>query len=152
MVSGRNTLLVAFNGGSEERKNLTIARSVDDGQTWTTRVISADASFGSLAVARNGTVGVAWIQHIPSQPECWRAYFSASTDNGQTFRPPAVISSAISCPSMSTKTAAADFRRGDNDYGDYMGLASAQDGSFHPIWLDARDGNLAVYTALIEVR
>jgi hypothetical protein len=152
MASGHNSLFLAFNGGSEARRNLTVARSTDNGETWTSKVISRDASFGSLAVAPNGTVGIAWIQHVPSKRECWHAYFSASTDNGKTFRAPAIISSSVSCPSTVTKAAAAGFRRGENDFGDYIGLASAADGSFHPIWLDARDGTLAVYTVSINVQ
>src|SRR5689334_21792831 len=115
-VAAGSALLIAFNGGPERRRNLTVARSTDDGETWTTKVISPDASFGSLATAPNGMIGITWIQHLRTSPECWQAYFAVSTDNGQTFSAPVVVSTALSCPGTVAKTAAAGFKRGDNDY------------------------------------
>ena len=36
--------------------------------------------------------------------------------------------------------------------GDYIGLTAAADGSFHPVWIDGRNGIFQVYTARIEAR
>lgn len=151
MASGRAALYLAWNGGPADHRNLTVARSTDNGENWTAKIISPAANFGSLAVAENGTLGVAWIQHLATSPECWQAYFSASIDNGKTFTIPSVISTAPSCPNSAAKSIAAKFGGEGRDYGDYMGLASVSDGTFHPVWLDARDGVLEVYTSSIKI-
>jgi len=119
MASGSGALYLAWNGGPEDRRNLTVARSIDNGETWTTKLIGTDANFGSLAVAGNGMLGVAWIQHLPNQPECWHTCFSVSTDKGQAFTIPSVISTAPSCPNPAAKSVASKFSRGGRDYGDY---------------------------------
>lgn len=152
MVAGQSAIYAAWNGGTEARRNLMVARSIDEGNTWVSKVVSTEARFGSLAVAGDGTLGVAWIQHLRNRPYCWNTYFSFSVDGGQTFANPTRVSTSPSCPSNAARKTAHLFKRGDHDYGDYMGLAATADGVFHPVWLDARSGVLEVYTAAIRIR
>jgi len=94
---------------------------------------------------------VSWLQHETGEGKshCYRIYFAASIDGGESFTPPQVVSEVVSCPdSAANKETIGRWARG----GDYMGLAAAADGSFHPVWVDARDGAFQVYTARIEVR
>jgi hypothetical protein len=94
---------------------------------------------------------VSWLQHETGEDKshCYRIYFAASINGGETFSPPHVVSDAVSCPENAlNKETIGRWVRG----GDYMGLAAAADGSFHPVWVDARDGAFQVYTARIELR
>jgi len=83
----RGRLYLTWNG--EDRQSVTVARSDDNSETWSTRTIKAPnarpANFPSLAVSNNGTLGVAWLQDEPeeSKMKCWRTYFAASVDGGE---------------------------------------------------------------------
>lgn len=154
----RGRIYLAWNGEREERRNVTIAYSTDGGKrNWLKSAVlrseqAGPAYFYSLAVSPDGTVGVSWLQHEREEGKshCYRIYFAASIDGGETFTPPAVVSGAISCPNAAAihKKIIGRWARGN----DYMGLAAAADGSFHPVWVDARDGAYQVFTARIEVR
>lgn len=152
----RGRVYAVWNGEREDRRNVTVAYSADAGNSWLkSAALRAEnvgpAHFYSLAVSPDGTVGVSWLQHETEEAKshCYRIYFAASIDGGETFTPPYVVSDKVSCPdSASNKETIGRWARG----GDYMGLASAADGSFHPVWIDARDGEFQVNTARIEVR
>lgn len=152
----RGRLYLAWNSEPEGRQNVTVARSDDNGETWSACAIKAPnagpANFSSVAVSNNGTLGVAWIQHAPEESgrKCWRAYFAASVDGGESFSAPLAVSSAVSCPDPTANYGNTQhpFTRG----GDYTGLAAAADGSFHVAWHDCRDGAFQVYAARIRVR
>ena len=152
----RSRVYAAWNGGRDDRLNVTVAYSTDAGKSWLKSAIlqveqAGSAYFNSLAVSPAGTVGVSWLQHETGEgkSECYRIYFAASIDGGETFTPPHVVSDMVSCPDRtSNKETVGRWALG----GDYMGLAAAADGSFHPVWVDARDGEFQVYTARIEVR
>jgi hypothetical protein len=151
----RGRVYAAWNGEPDDRRNVTIAYSTDAGTSWLKSAVlraekAGPAHFYSLAVSRDGTVGVSWLQHETGEGKlhCYRIYFAASIDGGETFTPSHVVSNMLSCPdSASNKETIGRWARG----GDYMGLAAAADGSFHPVWVDARDGEFQVYTARIEV-
>lgn len=152
----RGRIYAAWNGEREDGRNMTIAYSTDAGKSWLKSAAfraenAGPAFFPTLAVSPQGTVGVSWLQHEKGEGKshCYRIYFAASIDGGGSFTPPQVVSEVVSCPdSTSNKETIGRWARG----GDYMGLAAAADGSFHPVWVDARDGAFQVYTARIEVR
>ena len=147
-------LYLAWNGERDERENVIIARSQDNGETWITTSLRAPdagrAHFASLAVSSDGILGAAWIQDEAEEPRknCYRTYFAASTDGGESFTAPNAVSDAISCPDpLANKDVITRFERG----GDYMGLAVTADGTFHPVWPDGRDGAFQIYTAAVKV-
>jgi hypothetical protein len=149
----RGRLYMAWNGESEERQNVMVARSEDQGETWVAASMKASeggpAYFASIAVSTDGTLGVAWLQHEreESRKRCWRIYFAASSDGGVSFSAPTAVSSVVSCPdAAANKYALPRFERG----GDYMGLAAAADKTFHVAWPDCRDGAFQIYTAAIR--
>lgn len=151
----RGRLYLAWNGESDDRRNVTVARSQDNGETWAPTAVKAPdagrAQFSSVAVSNQGTLGVTWIQYEreESRRNCWRTYFAASVDGGESFSAPVVVSTVASCPDpVANKVALATFRY----LGCVIGLAAAADGAFHAAWYDARDGALQVYTARITVR
>ena len=152
----RGRVYAAWNGEREDRQNVTVAYSTDAGNSWLKSAVlrsenAGPAHFYSLAVSPDGTVGASWLQHETGEGKlsCYRIYFAASIDGGETFTPPHSVSDTVSCPdTASNKETIRRWARG----GDYMGLAAAADGSFHPVWVDARGGEFQVYTARIEVR
>jgi hypothetical protein len=152
----RGRVYAAWNGERDDRRNVTVAYSTDAGKSWLKSAVmragnAGPAHFYSLAVSRDGTLGVSWLQHETGEGKshCYRIYFAASIDGGETFTPPHVVSDMVSCPdSASNKETIGRWVRG----GDYMGLAAAADGTFHPVWVDGRDGVFQVYTARIQVR
>lgn len=134
---------------------VSVARSDDEGRTWS-RPINIEvpgaglAYMSTVAVSASGTVGVFWLQHetYETNPRCYRAYFSASTDAGESFAPLVGVSDANSCPTRNTTEDFFTYRpRG----GDYLGLAAAADGSFHAVWSDARNGVYKTFTLRIVV-
>ena len=94
-------------------------------------------------------------------------YFAASLDGGMSFTEPVRVSTVESKPFSSANllpsatawggpggelrvgvlSAAGRWLNG----GDYIGLTAAADGSFHPVWADARSGSYQVYTARVRV-
>ena len=152
----RGRIYAIWNGEREDFRNVTVAYSTDAGTSWLKSAVlraesAGPAHFYSLAVSHDGTVGVSWLQHETGEGKehCYRIHFAASLDGGETFTSPHVVSDIVSCPdSTSNKETIGRWARG----GDYMGLAAAADGSFHPVWVDARDGAFQVYTARIELR
>jgi hypothetical protein len=140
---------------SGAHRSVAIARSDDQGQTWSPPVNLEVATAGpgytsTVAVSHTGTVAVLWLQHerYEMNPQCYRTYISASTDGGQSFAVPVAVSDSTSCPARSTTQNFFTYRpRG----GDYIGLAAAADGSFHATWSDARSGTFRTRTARIVV-
>jgi len=150
----RGRVYAAWNGGTEERRDVTVARSSDGGRGWTKTQMRAPgagaAHFASLAVSRQGVVGVTWLQHEDpvERRECYRIYFAASADGGASFTEPVVVSDAVSCPTPEgNPRTLGRWVRGT----DYLGMAAGADGTFHPVWVDARSGVFEVYTAALRV-
>jgi len=150
-------------GNAGKTRVVSVSHSTDNGNTWSRPASlraenSGPAFFSTPAVNRGGTVGVLWLQHEIEHPErlCYRVYFSASVDGGETFSAPRAVSDAVSCPDAKANMVtfptdndltAERFPRG----GDYFRLAAAADGSFHAVWADGRDGAFQLYTSRIVV-
>lgn len=168
--SGR--IYAAWNGGDigpdrrrGSRRDVSVAYSSDGGQTWSLpKVLYAEgagpAYFTAIAVSASGTVGVGWLQHESDgdKADCYRIYFAASADGGQTFSPARLVSDSISCPDNPAHTAPMNFLGGRTILqrwargGDYIGLSSTADNSFQLVWCDGRDGPFQVYSARIDVQ
>ena len=160
-LNGENAKSEALSGKTREP---SVAYSTNSGLSWSSPVTfhsenAGPAYYTTIAVNRNGVVGVAWLQHETRSIErlCYRIYFAASIDGGKTFTPPRVVSDAVSCPDGSENLAV--IFPPDNHHvteiwprgGDYIGLAVTADGDFHPVWIDGRDGPFQAYTSRVKV-
>jgi hypothetical protein len=160
----RGRVYAVWNGKNQNRVDTYITHSTDNGQTWSAGKFLRDPSagnavFAAAAVSTKGDVGVFWIQDEKdeSKPHRYRAYFAASLNGGETFTPAYVVSTDVSqadgarnqekrCP-----TCASIFKRWPRG-GDYIGITASADGSFHPVWIDSREGIFQVYTTRIQLK
>lgn len=107
----RDRLYVVWDDVSSGESNIWLTWSSDKGRTWSPRLRVNDnpraASDGPadfrmtpvVAVNRDGVVGVAWYDRREDVTRrCWKKYFAASLDGGQTFTRNVPVSSAPSCP------------------------------------------------------
>jgi hypothetical protein len=159
----RGRIYVVWNGEAGEQRNVSVAYSTDDGKFWSRPVTFRAPNAGpahqtTLAVAQDGTIGIAWLQHELTNPRCYRIHFAASTDGAATFSQPASVSEKVSCPDTKANKETTFPRENQSVLGrwvrggDYIGLAAAPDGSFHVVWTDSRDEVFQTYTARIQVR
>ncbi len=139
-ADGRGCAVVAF------------ARSVDRGATWSApftlseqassqRDGDYDATIPTVAVNRDGIVGVAWYDTRGASDRAGRAYrFRASRDGGLTW-----------CPSI--RVSAGDILGGQKPPGPGHtgGLAASADGAFHAVWVDDHNGRQHARTAAVRV-
>jgi len=142
---------------SGSHRELAISYSANHGRKWSAakRMAAPDSGpmfMGCAAVAPDGTLGLLWIQHekYEKNPRDYSVRFAASTDGGETFTPPQVVSSAISRPNRA-ELAKIDYLATRPRGGDYNGLAAASDSTFHAVWADARDGLFHIFHAPIRV-
>lgn len=108
----------------------------------------------AVAVNRDGVVGVAWYDGrgdgstIKGSFRCTEIFFAASLDGGATFLPEVRVSSEKSCPAAPKNVEVAlRYPAG----GEYMGLATAPDGTFRLLWSDSRSGIYRLRTATVSV-
>jgi hypothetical protein len=157
---------------------LTLAASIDKGRTWMPAVQvdrrtvpHRNAFRPAIAVNSDGAVGISWLDTRDSASgRTYREYFTASLDGGATFLDPVAVASADSSldspanfashPTIDSPRTTAD---GNLEFsfittlgrfpngGDYMGLTSDADGTFHPLWTDTRTGTFQAWTAAIRV-
>jgi hypothetical protein len=122
--------------------DIFVARSVDRGATWSTRVRVNDDPTGVRKDQFNqwlsvdpgsGSVNLSWndARNDPADTKT-DIFFSQSTDRGVTFAPNVQVTTAPSDESAANPCADAG-----NQYGDYEGIV-AFGGSIHPIWTDGR--------------
>jgi hypothetical protein len=128
----------------------------DDGLVWTAPAFVPGLRAGPIpeaaaAVSSKGVLGLAWIQNEPGdnvrifdrewtgREHPWDLYFTASADGGATYSAPLHVTSSRTDPTL-----------GSRGYGtDYIALAAAADGSFHPVWINTRDGKCEIQTVRI---
>lgn len=158
----RGRVYAAWDGGRDDDRQVAVASSPDGGRSWTAPVQfraagAAPVYYTMLAAGRDGTVGVAWLQHELDLRQCYRIWFAASRDGGRTFATPEVVSDAISCPDTEQNRGTRFPPDNENAFGrwvrggDYFGTTAAADGSFHTVWTDSRNGAFQFYTARIHV-
>jgi hypothetical protein len=116
--------------------SLRLAKSSDDGATWTAPVtIASDSAFGTrnfhaMHAAADGSIYVAWLE---SNQGTSKTFLTRSTDAGVTWTTPVMADSAQSCPCCRTA------------------IATAPDGSLYLAWRtvmprNVRDGVVAKST------
>ena len=152
-----------------------LTSSADRGKTWSepkpvagTLPEGAYSFQAALAVNKDGVLGVSWLdtRNHPGTDR-YDAWFSASLDGGATFLPAVRLSSESSDPlgignqapspgaiMDSKKTIRVAFLNALSSFphgGDYVGLAAAADGAFHPLWPDSRSGTFHAWTARVQL-
>ena len=142
----------------EDRLDVLLSYSVDWGMTWSEPVMvntstaaraGGHRGFPFVAVNRAGVVGVRWTAWPDNQltmTMCTDIYFAASLDGGASFLPDKKISSVTSC---------CDTRQTERRLcwgGEYSGMATGADGTFHPIWTDTRTGVPQNWMATVKVQ
>ena len=107
--------------------SLRLAKSRDDGKTWTTPVtIASDSAFGTrnfhaLHVERDGALYAAWLESTQGKS---KTFLTRSTDGGTTWTRPALADTAPSCPCCRTA------------------IATARDGTVYLAWRTVFPGNV----------
>ena len=172
--SYRDRIYMAWSDSRRGRPHVLFARSEDRGLHWS-EPIRLDESAPDhavqfqtvVAVNKDGVVGVTWYDTRGSQDGSrFDEYFAASVDGGRSFLPPVRVSSASSGfrgdgnlrldpfvfehkgeMQLSLISAVNRWPSG----GDYLGLTADKDGTFHPLWADARSGTFQAYTATVSV-
>jgi len=107
--------------------SLRLARSADDGRTWTMPVtIASDSAFGTrnfhaLHVGGDGSLYVAWLESNQGKS---KTFLTRSTDAGATWTPPVLADTNQSCPCCRTA------------------IATARDGTLYLAWRTVFPGNV----------
>jgi len=164
------------------RGEIRFARSENKGKTWSSSLVisdnwphdergeTPDAFMPTLAVNRNGVIGIMWYDrrdHLDNWGYDIR--FSASLDGGESFLPSVLVSrgggsalqmkKAILYPVWHPNVtpdgrvrATFDWNYGGDNGGDTAGLACDLNGIFHPLWIDRRFGLPQASTTRITVK
>lgn len=107
--------------------SLRLAKSSDDGATWTAPVtIASDSAFGTrnfhaLHVGGDGSLYVAWLESNQGKS---KTFLTRSTDGGTSWTTPVMADSAQSCPCCRTA------------------IATAADGTLYLAWRTVMPGNV----------
>lgn len=148
---------------------LALRISSDRGRRWSApRYLSAmigaprDQFAPSAAFNASGVLGVAWSEMTDATHYVER--FTASLDGGRTFLAPRVITTVASMPFNDENVSGQTNGFGKGSFfqysgfttrsggGDYFGMTTDDAGSFHPLWIDSRDGvGAQLYTATIAL-
>jgi hypothetical protein len=110
----RDRIYMVWDDVSSGQSTIWMRYSSDGGRTWTQRKVSdapapppgtpADRrSVPAVAVNDDGVVAVSWYdrREDPAR-QCWKTYFSASLDGGDTWLPNTAVSRVASCPPKET--------------------------------------------------
>lgn len=175
-------IYAAWTDARNGRGEIRFARSEDKGKTWSSSLVisdnwphdergeTPDAFMPTLAVNRNGVLGIMWYDRR-DHPDNWGydIRFSASLDGGESFLPSVLVSPGGSSALQMKKAvlmaplhpsakpdgrihAAFDWTYGGDNGGDTAGLACDLDGIFHPLWIDRRFGLPQASTTRITVK
>lgn len=155
----RGRLYASWADFATGRGEILITWSDDGGATWSTpRPVNDDTgargerggpdhSMATVAVNRDGVVGVLWYdrREYPAG-DGYRARFAASTDGGASWSASVAVATA---PNAASAQQGPDYLANG---GDTAGLTAAADGRFHAAWIDNRTGVQQVWTAAITIR
>jgi len=172
----RDRLYMVWGEAAGGHYHLQLSYSKDKGKTWSepheigNPTANTNQFRPALAVNGQGIVGVSWFdtRETPG-PRMYNEFFTASSDGGETFLPPARVSSqasALDAPNNLVLRPTIDSPRasggklgfslmtnsaGFPDGGDYLGLTADITGAFHPLWADTRSGSFQSWTATIRI-
>jgi hypothetical protein len=107
----RDQVYIVWHDVSQGDADIWFVRSSDKGASWSApkrindnplAVQSGPLDFREIPVVttnKDGVIGIAWYDHRDDPTHiCWKQYFSASLDGGNTFLPNVAVSSQPSCP------------------------------------------------------
>jgi hypothetical protein len=154
----RGRLFVTWADYATGRGQILLTHSDDSGNSWSApRVVNDDSasrspnggpdhSMATIAVNRDGVVGVMWYDRrdFPDK-NGYMPRFAASLDGGVRFTPSVPVSTV---PNKTSAQRGGDYHPNG---GDTAGLAAAADGRFHAIWIDNRTGIQQVWTATVSI-
>lgn len=143
-ATGRGQILLKYS--DDAGATWSAARTVNDDSTARFPKGGPDHSMATVAVNRDGAVGVLWYDRrdFPDRSG-YVPRFAVSMDGGNTFTASVAVSTA---PNALSAQKGPDFLPNG---GDTAGLTSAVDGRFHALWIDNRTGIQQVWTAAISV-
>jgi hypothetical protein len=183
----KDRLYLVWPDANAGRTQISFSYSADKGQTWSKpKHINDDQMFDvldpargpddsmpSVAVNRDGVVGVSWYDRRENKDNLgWYVRFSASLDGGETFLPSTRVSEAPATFDENTKwpifywnavSGGGSWLPGGPlnvhleingqlfNGGDYGGMAADAEGVFHPLWADNRTGVHQLWTAAVRV-
>ncbi|MCX6248836.1 MAG: hypothetical protein NTW10_14010, partial [Bacteroidetes bacterium] len=104
-------------------KPLFFSVSIDQGATWTTHIISDNASYGEGFLDAGGAFHVIYSNLLDSTE--FRLMYTYSDDSGETFKDPVVLHSGTNTVNWLT--------------GEYQSLILAKDNLFHLTFVDGSD-------------
>jgi hypothetical protein len=152
----QDRVYIAWPDRRSGRSQVYFTSSTDKGLTWApSRVVTDnpatdenDTFMATLAVNKDGVVGLLYYDRRDNPDNrSYHARFSASLDGGATWLPSVRLSKdPFSAGEVAKKSAFAA------NGGDTAGLATAADGSFHPVWVGDLNAVPQVYTARVEVK
>jgi hypothetical protein len=107
----RDQIYVVWQDVSQGEADIWFVKSSDKGASWSSpKRINDNAPTAKggpvdyreipvVATNKDGVIGIAWYDYRDDPTHtCWKQYFSASLDGGQTFLPNVAVSSQPSCP------------------------------------------------------
>jgi hypothetical protein len=153
--SHKGRLYLAFLDVAEERFQVVVATSLDGGKTWSkplrvndNKTASNQSNVG-VRVNAHGVVGIVWNDRRDDPSDnCFRPYFTASLDGGQSFLANQKVSDAAGCTlTPDGKPAPERFPNG----GDTFGMAALPDGTFQIAWVNGKSGVWQLYSSVIRV-
>lgn len=131
--------------------------SSDQGESWSpdTRIdlfakaFQPKAGVVSMAVNKNGVLGVSWIESYDGVEEnSFDTYFTFSEDGGASFQRPTRVTQESTSPFTSKNADVANKFPGG---GHYLGLTARIDGSFQLVWSDSRSGLFELQTCNVKL-
>ncbi|MEP7347279.1 MAG: sialidase family protein, partial [Gemmatimonadaceae bacterium] len=173
----RDRLYVAWTDFSSGRGIIRFTSSQDEGRTWSAPTAlgedrtasepngSPDNYMPTLAVNRDGVVGISWHDRRARPGNAaYDVRFAASMDGGETWLASVAVSTAPNDEQQQRKGASTGrpspdvpgWRPAEGTFlasgGDTAGLAADAEGRFHALWIDNRTGVQQVWTAPITIR
>ncbi len=151
----KGRLYLAWQDVAEEHFQIVVASSSDGGKTWTrplrvndNKTASNQSNVG-IAVNAQGTVGIVWNDRRDDPSDnCFRPYFTASLDGGQSFLANRKVSDDAGCTTTPDgKPAPERYPNG----GDTFGMAALPDGAFQIAWINGKSGVWQLYSSVIRV-
>ncbi|MDX2046291.1 MAG: hypothetical protein SFU87_05865 [Chitinophagaceae bacterium] len=143
-------------GYGNEYDGIWLNYSADKGSGWSKdiRVDLFDnpkrsfALVPSVAINKDGVVGVSWVDNQEPGDKKNDLYFTYSTDGGASFHRPVKVTGKGSSPKTILNNDVANKFPGG---GHYLGIAAKPDGSFQLVWSDSRNGVFQLQTCNVAL-